>query len=335
MHTTIPRARRSPPVRLIDAHALAGGLTVARHRIAAERAFRLLGSPVVSTPPPLHLAGASGGVHVKAAALPGTDRGPALLVLKLNANFPANPARSGLPTIQGLALAFDGDNGTPLALLDSATLTAGRTAAACALAARTLALPGTSTATLVGCGAQAPFLLEHLVHALPSLERVFLHDLERTRAERLVRRMHRRLDVELLVAERLEAATLASAVIVTCTPSRVPFLARAHLADGAFVAALGADHPDKRELCDDLMHAATLVTDSRAQCRVMGEWHHVTGAACAEPAELGEILRGERDGRTGPSELVVFDSTGFALQDACAVEIALAACRGAPRFRFA
>jgi ornithine cyclodeaminase/alanine dehydrogenase-like protein (mu-crystallin family) len=78
------------------------------------------------------------------------------------------------------------------------------------------------------------------------------------------------------------------------------------------------------------------VVDSRAQCGAMGEWHHVAGdAAPTAPAELGEILRGQREGRRHDEEVIVFDSTGMAVQDACAIEVALGKIDRGRAFRFA
>ncbi len=308
---------RFPAVALFDARTLERSVGLDQYARAAERAFRLYGSDAVRVPAPLYLPGSAGGVHVKAAAL-------------------HNPSRNGRPTIQGLIAVFDAEHGTPLALLDSASVTAHRTAAACALAARTLARSDATDAAVVGCGAQAPFLLRHLCAALPRLARVSLYDSDRARALALRRRFHNRLGVELSVARDLSIATRDAAIIVTCTPARTPFLSRAHAVSGCFVAALGADHPDKRELHDDLLAAATLIVDSRSQCRAMGEWHHVTELAPqAEPAELGEVLRGERKGRQSEAEIIVFDSTGMAAQDACAVEALLGAGARARHFRFA
>src|SRR5262245_65253790 len=105
------------------------------------------------TVPPrvLGLPAAGGGLHVKGAGSLGSE--PRLAV-KVNANFPANPERFELPTIQGVLVLFDGDCGRPLAILDSMMITALRTAATSALAARSLARPDAAVLTVCGCGRQ-------------------------------------------------------------------------------------------------------------------------------------------------------------------------------------
>ena len=109
---------------------------------------------------------------------------------------------------------------------------------------------------------------------------------------------------------------------MTCTPSRHPFLFAGFLAPGTFVAAVGADSEEKQELDVALLASATLVTDVTAQCAVIGDLHHAIEAGQLLPehvhAELGEIVAHEKCGRRSPEEIIVFDSTGMALQDVAA-----------------
>lgn len=115
---------------------------------------RALPSSVLTVP------GSGGALHVKAAGLP---RDRLYLAVKVNANFPANPEAHGLPAIQGLVTLCDGEDGRPLALMDSGEITALRTAAATAVAARHLAPAEIATLTLSGCGAQAPYQIRALL----------------------------------------------------------------------------------------------------------------------------------------------------------------------------
>ena len=92
-----------------------------------------------------------GSFHAKGAALLG---GEAKVAIKLNANFPGNPATNGLPTVQGVIYLADASNGRPLALIDSIEITINRTGAATALAARHLARPNSRVATMCGAGVQ-------------------------------------------------------------------------------------------------------------------------------------------------------------------------------------
>ena len=97
---------------------------------AVEKIFRLQGEGKVPVPGILGVKAKNGGLHVKAGFLPGEK---SYVVAKLNTNFPDNGARFGLPTIQGMIVLYDAENGCPLAVLDSIDVTIKRTAAASAV----------------------------------------------------------------------------------------------------------------------------------------------------------------------------------------------------------
>jgi ornithine cyclodeaminase/alanine dehydrogenase len=141
---------------------------------AVADGFRLLAEGRCASPVPTQIDVAHGAFHLKPASLP---RGPGYVAVKINGNFPDNRVRHGLPTIQGAVLLADASNGRPLALLDSAEITLQRTGAATAVAARHLARADARTATICGCGAQAPLQLAALRHAL-DLRRVFAWDID-------------------------------------------------------------------------------------------------------------------------------------------------------------
>jgi len=122
-------------------------------------------------------------------------------------------------------------------------------------------------------------------------------------------------------ADPAEAA-LSSDIVVTCTPSRKPFLRADDIRPGTFVAAVGADSPDKQELDPAILAAATVVADNLDQCASIGELHHALDAGLisksAVHAELSDLAAGRNRGRSSPEEITLFDSTGTALQDAAA-----------------
>jgi alanine dehydrogenase len=289
---------------------------------AVEDAFRLWARGEVPGPGVLGVHVEGGSFHIKAATLRG-DRH--YFAAKTNGNFPGNPERNRLPSIQGLIVLCDADAGTPLAIIDSSSVTEIRTAAATAVAARHLARAGSVEVTLVGCGAQAPSQLRALAAVRP-LARVHVLDRHRPAAEALAVRMCRELGVPVVVAKDLAAALAASDVCITCTTSRIPVLGAEMVPPGAFVAAVGADNPDKHEIAPELMRASKVVVDSLAQCREIGDLHHAIAAnAMSEHdvhAELGAVVAGTAPGREGDDEIIVFDSTGTGLQDVAAAAIA-------------
>jgi ornithine cyclodeaminase/alanine dehydrogenase-like protein (mu-crystallin family) len=260
---------------------------------AVEEAFRELGEGRVSAPGILGLH----GFHVKAARL------GEYFAAKLNANFPGNPAR-GLPTIQGIVILSSAEDGRLLAAMDSMAITALRTAAASAVAAKYLARKEVGTLLVCGCGAQAPAQLAALL-AVRRPRRVLAYDLDAARAARLGE-----------AVSNLAEAVAASDLIVTCTTSRRYIIADEMVRPGTFIAAVGADHEDKQEIDPRLMARAKVVTDLTAQCAAIGDLHHAAEARVH--AELGEVVAGKRPGRTRDDEITIFDSTGTGLQDVAA-----------------
>src|ERR1043166_4377478 len=139
---------------------------------AVEDAFRR--HALGQAPPPgiLGLHAEEGSFHIKAALLT-LDR--PYFAAKTNANFPHNGARHGLPTIQGVVVLCEADTGRPVAVMDSMAITALRTAAATAVAAKYLARRECSTALICGCGAQAPAQLRALLRVRRP-ERILAYD---------------------------------------------------------------------------------------------------------------------------------------------------------------
>lgn len=278
---------------------------------AAESAFRALADGTAQLPPPLAIHGEHGAFHAKGAAIH-LDR--PWVALKLNGNFPGNPA-SGLPTIQGAILLCDGADGALLAIMDSIEVTVRRTAAATALAAGHLARPDSTIVTIVGCGAQAIAQLEALRDVLP-LAGGYCVDNDPGRAADLAGQSG------LTATADLAAAARASDVIVTCTTATRPFLAGGMVRPGTFIAAVGADAPHKSEVEAGLMAGALLVVDSLDQCLAMGDLHHAVAAGTMAPGEvlaaLGDLVIGAKPGRTDGEQVTIFDSTGLGVQDVTA-----------------
>jgi alanine dehydrogenase len=289
---------------------------------AVEEAFRLHAEGLSLRPGVLETLTGDGGFHIKAAGL--RLAGGSYYAAKVNGNFPLNPERFGLPTIRGVVVLCDAERGRPLAVMDSMELTALRTAAATAVAAKYLARPDSKVATVCGCGLQGRVQLKALAQVL-RIEKVFAFDSDGGRAERFAREMAGELGLEAEAVADLRKAAGESDVCVTCTPSRSPVLMRGDVRPGAFVAAVGADNPLKQELDPRLMASGKIVVDIPEQCAAIGDLHHAleAGAVTREDvyAELGEIITGGKPGRTSDEEIIIFDSTGTALQDAAAAAV--------------
>jgi alanine dehydrogenase len=308
------------PVRIVTRAEVERLLDPAACIAAVEAAFRMRAAGrIQSALLGLHLPG--GGFHAKAAAMPGI---PPYFAAKINANFPGNPAAHGLPTIQGVLALFDAATGQPLALMDSIAITLLRTAAATAVAARYLAPADAGTVTVVGCGAQAKAQLVAL-RAVRPITRAFACDLDPGVRDAFARSVTDALGIPTVAMQDLGAATRGSDIVITCTTSRRAFLGPEHVSPGTFVAAVGADTEEKQEIEPRLLAASAVVVDSLEQCSTIGDLHHalIAGAMTVDDVrgELGDIIADPARARRTPDEIVIFDSTGVALQDVAAAAV--------------
>ena len=298
---------------------------------AVESAFRAdaEGATIPAGVLGAHVEG--GGFHVKTAGLTGER---AFFATKTNANFPANPARHGLPTIQGVVSLHDASDGRLLALLDSMEITVLRTAAATAVAAKRLARPDAGVVTIAGCGNQGRSQLRALARVL-RVRHVHVWDADPSAAERFAEEMAAELSTPLTTVGALREGTRRSDVVVTCTPSRRPIVDVDDVPAGCFVAAVGADSDDKQELAPALMARATVVVDVLEQCARIGDLHHALAAGAMTRddvhADLAALVSGRAPGRRSPEEITIFDSTGTALEDGAAAAVCYERARASGR----
>jgi ornithine cyclodeaminase/alanine dehydrogenase-like protein (mu-crystallin family) len=285
---------------------------------AVENIFRLQGEGKIPTPGVLGVKALGGGLHVKAGLLP-ADRN--YLVGKLNANFPGNYAHFGLPTIQGVVVMFDAKNGLPLAILDSIDVTIKRTAAASAVAAKYLARKNSSVVTIGGCGTQGRAQLRALKLVL-ALSKVYAFDLSERASIDFSRELSHELDIDIEPVRDLPLAICNSDVCITCTTSSKFFVRKRDVRAGAFIAAVGADDAQKQEIDPALLASEKVVADGLEQSCAIGDVHHAIAHGLMRKedvyAELCEIVAGKKIGRAADDEIIVFDSTGVAIEDAVA-----------------
>jgi alanine dehydrogenase len=303
---------------LLNRSEVASLLSFPEYMAAVGKAFRLHAEGAALEPALAHVDAGEGEFHIKAGGLRGSTP---YFAIKVNGGFFQNRAKFGLPNIQGLIALSRADNGVPLAVMDSIEITLQRTGAATAIAAKYLARPESQVCTVCGCGTQGRIQLRALRHVLP-LKKVFAWSRTAERADAFAAEMTRELDIEVTPAPSLRDALQVSDVCVTCTPGRSPFLRREDVPPGLFIAAVGSDSPDKQELDARLLAKSKVVADLRGQAAAVGETHHAIAAGLMRPdqiyAELGELIAGKHPGRVKPEEIIIFDSTGTALQDVAA-----------------
>jgi alanine dehydrogenase len=247
-------------------------------------------------------------------AMPALGGGHALL--KWVTSFPGNPAR-GLPTVTGLVLLSDAEDGRLLAVLEAAAVTALRTAAAAVLAAETLRRADASSHAVIGCGANGAETAGMFV-TRGTTPLVWDVDAERARA------VAERLGVQ--VAPNAEEA-LECDVVATVTPGSKVLYAPGSLKPGQHVSLMGADGPGKAEVAIEELRRARLFCDDWAQASHGGELATAVErdeVTRADVIELGAVLAGEVQGRERSEDITLFDSTGLAIQDLAIAKAALA-----------
>ena len=278
---------------------------------AVENAFRLLGEGRVEPPAIATVHGDGGGFHIKAARI------GEYFAAKVNGNF-----FSAVPRIQGVIILGDARDGRVLAVLDSIEITTLRTAASTAVAATRLAGRDARSAMIIGCGNQGRSQLR-AIQSVRTIERIYALDTNRETVLAFAR------DTGAKVVDRPVEAD----IVITCTPSQSPILDA--VAPGTFVAAVGADNTEKQEIAPALMASSKVVTDLTSQCVEIGDLHHAIaagGMARGEVhAELADIVAGKARGRESDDEVIIFDSTGMALQDVAAAAIVYERARAKKR----
>jgi len=273
---------------------------------AVEQAFRDWAEGRGTMPPKSYLSLDKGDFRAMPAALPG-----AVAVKWVNVH-PQNPSR-GLPTVMAVLIYNDPETGYPLAVMDATEITAFRTGATAAIAAKYLARRDAHVLGVFGAGRQA--YTQILAHAeLFELREVRIYDVQPAAAQRLTDRLP-----QFRARACSQEETAASDIICTVTPARAPFLKKAWLQPGTHINAIGADAEGKEELEPDVLKGAMVVVDDLRQASSGGEINVPISRGLYSPAEvyasLGEIVAGKKRGRTNDRSVTIFDSTGVAIED--------------------
>jgi ornithine cyclodeaminase/alanine dehydrogenase-like protein (mu-crystallin family) len=250
-------------------------------------------------------------------------RGEGLAILKWITSFPGNPRR-GLPTVTGVVMVSDAENGEPVALLDARAVTALRTGAAAAVATQELAPENARSVGLIGCGLHGFWVGRCMADAEYGPGVCF--DPEPDAAGEVA------AELGWEVGDLDEA--LRCDVVCTVTPGYQRVVSAASLRRGAHLNLLGADGPGKAEA--EVAAVERALAEGRLFCDEWEQASHggeLTGAVAAgsvnreDVTELGAVCAGLAPGRADDRQITLFDSTGLAIQDLAIVLGALEALR--------
>lgn len=232
-----------------------------------------------------------------------------------------NPSKN-LPLIHALMILFDAENGKPIAILNSETLTAIRTGAASGLATRILSNTNSTVAAIFGAGIQARYQLRAMCE-VRNLKTVLLFDKNQSKTVSFKDEMENEIGISIDIC--IDQHVLKDAqIICTATTSSVPVFDDKFISDGTHINAIGSYQPDKREIPSATVARSNIFVDSRDAClKEAGDLIIPKNEGIElDVTEIGEVLQKKKSGRSSEEELTFFKSVGNAAQDLiCAIHI--------------
>ncbi|MDK8798672.1 MULTISPECIES: ornithine cyclodeaminase [Corynebacterium] len=225
---------------------------------------------------------------------------------------PSNPAR-GFQTVTAFGFLADVDNGYPTFEAEMTLLTALRTAATSAMAAKYLARKDSEVMAMIGSGSQSEFQALGFRAAL-GIERVRIFDIDPNAMEKF-RRNIEPLGIEVYIADSVEDALEGADIITTCTADKAQntILDYSLVRPGVHINGVGGDCPGKTELDPRILDDATVFVEFPPQTRIEGEIQNKDEDF--EVVELWKVIAGKVPGRSSDEEITLFDSVGFAIED--------------------
>lgn len=250
------------------------------------------------------------------------------LTVKVVSLFDHNHKR-GMPRIQAAVLVLDPETGVLIAVMEGATLTGIRTAAASGAATELLARQDSHRLAIFGAGVQARTHLEAMCAVRP-IEAAWIYGPTRLKVESLIGEISRQewCTAELRVAESPQQAVTEADIICTTTTSQEPVFADSDLKLGVHINAVGSYTPEAREIPPETVLRSLVVVDNRdAAWEEAGDLIQPLKAGLVDRdhihADLGEIVLGRKSGRCSDDQITFFKSVGIAVQDAAAARVAL------------
>ena len=255
----------------------------------------------------------NGDCHVKSGHIRHTDS----YVIKIASGFYNNPSK-GLPSSNGMMLAFSARTGEPTAILrDEGWLTDMRTGIGGAIATKALAAKYAKRVLIIGSGIQAQFQAKCLASLMP--ERPFNFNIwgrNISAASTLVEEL-RSNNLNADVSTNLDEEVSLADIIITTTPATSPLFGDNLVQPGTHITAIGADTHGKQELPTSLIESVSLlVCDMTSQSLNHGEFQVINDTDLSKKVvELGNILSNSCAGRASDNDITIADLTGIAAQD--------------------
>lgn len=236
----------------------------------------------------------------------------ALYSFKYVNGHPGN-TRKGLQTVTAFGVLSDVQSGYPLMLSEMTLLTALRTAATSAVAARCLARPNSRVMAIIGLGAQSEFQATAF-KALCGITQLRVYDVESAATEKFCRNMHTS-GLDITVANSSQDAVSGADIITTVTADKLKatILSDNMIGAGVHINAVGGDCPGKTELQAALLNRGRVFVEYPEQTRIEGEIQQMPQDFPV--TELWQVVTGDVQGRRSEQDITIFDSVGFATED--------------------
>jgi len=238
--------------------------------------------------------------------------------------------KKGLQTVAAFGMLSRVDTGYPVMLSEMTVLTALRTAATSAVAAKYLAPPASTSMAMIGNGAQCEFQALAFKEML-GIKTLRLYDIDPKATEKVMRNL-KGLGLELIACTSSQEAVSGAHIITTCTADKqyATILTDNMVGSGVHINAIGGDCPGKTELHKDILLRSDIFVEFPPQTRIEGEIqqldedHPVT--------ELWQVIDGQVDGRKAGDQITLFDSVGFAIEDFSALRYVYDVIRNSDHF---
>ena len=238
--------------------------------------------------------------------------------------------REGLQTVTAFGLLADVDTGYPKLLSEMTLLTALRTAATSAMAAKHLAPKGARTMAMIGNGAQSEFQCLAF-KAICGIDTIRLYDIDTSATTRCARNLDAK-GLTVVECRSGQEAMEGAQIITTCTADKqnATILTDNMVGSGVHINAIGGDCPGKTELHRDILLRSSIFVEYPPQTRIEGEIQQLEHDHAV--TELWQVIAGQASGRTDDRQITLFDSVGFAIEDFSALRYIAKTVKGTPFF---
>jgi len=286
------------------------GLSMAEIIETVENSFREKGEGRVEVPPKpgIHPRPDS-FIHAMPAYIPSMNAAG----IKWVSGFPENYKRN-LPYITGVIILNDPETGVPICIMDAAWVTAMRTGAATAVAAKYLARRDSKVFGIIGCGVEGRSNLEAIITVFEDLEEVRAYDINKDNLDRYVSEVKEKYDIRVMPADSPRKAVEGCDIVVTATPilkNPNPVIEASWFKDGGFACPIDFDSYWKPEAMHSMHKFCTDDKEQLIYYKSVGYFKDIPEVY----ADLGEIVTGKKVGRESDSERIMSMNLGLAIED--------------------